>query len=258
MKFIRIGRIVFLIIAIGGILASSLAMAQNSSGLKQLFYKGNRFYKEAKYEEAITAYKEIIDKGYESGSLYYNLGNCFFKKGEFGRAIAYYEKAKLLMPQDRDLEANYRHVKSLVQQQGSGFEKYGVAGALERFYSRFTINGMTVFLFLLYLTAVLLAIVFVIIKIPRLYFGMGIFALTAVFILTFFMLRERSLNFGRQAIVASRQVQAKFEPFERATTYFTLSEGVKVKIISRNDGWCKIKRNDGKIGWVRKEQLQSI
>jgi tetratricopeptide (TPR) repeat protein len=258
MKFFKITKNIFFLIIIGGILISNFAMAQGSSQLKQLFYKGSRFYKEAKYDEAIAAYKEIVDKGYESANLYYNLGNCFFKKGEFGRAIAYYEKAKLLMPQDRDLEANYRHVKSLVKLQGSGFEKHGIVGALERFYSRFTINGMTVFLFLLYLTAVLLVIAFIVIKIPRLYFGMGVFVLAAAFILTFFMLRERSLNFGRQAIVASRQAQAKFEPFERATTYFTLSEGVKVKIISRNDGWCKIKRSDGKIGWVKKEELQAI
>ncbi len=39
--------------------------------------------------------------------MYYNLGNAYFRAGEYGRSIAAYRKAKPYRPRDPYLEANY-------------------------------------------------------------------------------------------------------------------------------------------------------
>src|SRR4029077_19623718 len=44
--------------------------------------------------------------GHESGPVYFNLGNAYFRAGNPGRAILNYERARRLMPRDPDLHAN--------------------------------------------------------------------------------------------------------------------------------------------------------
>src|SRR5512139_3843737 len=48
---------------------------------ESIFYKATLFYEAAKYEEAINQYSLLLNLGFESGPLYYNLGNCYFKRG---------------------------------------------------------------------------------------------------------------------------------------------------------------------------------
>jgi len=44
--------------------------------------------------------------GYEASSLFYNLGNAYYKQNDLPRAILYYEKARLLAPWDEDIRQN--------------------------------------------------------------------------------------------------------------------------------------------------------
>ncbi|HOU37252.1 MAG TPA: hypothetical protein PK562_08315, partial [Candidatus Omnitrophota bacterium] len=39
------------------------------------FQDANLLYKNNKYDEAVLAYEKILEGGFESGVLYYNLGN---------------------------------------------------------------------------------------------------------------------------------------------------------------------------------------
>ena len=59
-----------------------------------LLEKGNKAYNDKFYQEAINNYLNVIKNGLESPSLYYNLGNAYFKKEEYAAAILYFEKAK--------------------------------------------------------------------------------------------------------------------------------------------------------------------
>ena len=50
--------------------------------------------------------ESILAEGFENGAVYYNLGNAYYRAGEFGRAILNYRKAKPYRPRDTYLEAN--------------------------------------------------------------------------------------------------------------------------------------------------------
>jgi tetratricopeptide (TPR) repeat protein len=67
----------------------------------------------ADYREPAALLESLQSDGFKSGALYYNLGNAYFRAGEYGRAIAAYRKAKPYRPRDSYLEANLRHALSV-------------------------------------------------------------------------------------------------------------------------------------------------
>ncbi|HSA31118.1 MAG TPA: tetratricopeptide repeat protein, partial [Candidatus Omnitrophota bacterium] len=80
-----------------------------------VFAKANTEYQQGRYEEAGGLYEQILESGQESGALYYNLGNSYFKKGQIGKAILNYERALDFFPRDADLQANYAFARSITR-----------------------------------------------------------------------------------------------------------------------------------------------
>ncbi|MBS0262467.1 MAG: hypothetical protein JSS02_11000 [Planctomycetes bacterium] len=62
----------------------------------------------ADYRESALQFESLLSDGYRNGAVYYNLGNAWFRAGEYGRAIAAYRKAQPFRPRDVYLEANLR------------------------------------------------------------------------------------------------------------------------------------------------------
>lgn len=65
------------------------------------------------YHEAAALLESLVTDGFRNGAVYYNLGNAYFRAGEYGRAIAAYRKAKPFRPRDPYLEANLRQALSV-------------------------------------------------------------------------------------------------------------------------------------------------
>ncbi|MFM9057464.1 MAG: hypothetical protein ACKOQY_12400, partial [Bacteroidota bacterium] len=85
-----------------------LAGGASSAGLSEsqalaLFEKGNAAYKAKDFAAAEQAYLELMQAGYRSKYLYYNLSNAAFKQGKTGMAILNLERAKTLDPLDEDI-----------------------------------------------------------------------------------------------------------------------------------------------------------
>ena len=94
------------------ILISKIGFTQD---LPALFQKGIEQYQKGNYEEMIQIYETISAKGYEGKSIYYNLGNAYFRVGKIGFAILYYEKAKKHSPSDEDVNNNLAFANSKME-----------------------------------------------------------------------------------------------------------------------------------------------
>src|SRR5208283_5595343 len=77
-----------------------------------LINQANNHYVNNEYNDAIVCYHQVLDAGYISAGLYYNLGNAYFKSHNIKNAILYYEKAKLLDPADKDIDTNLEFAKN--------------------------------------------------------------------------------------------------------------------------------------------------
>jgi tetratricopeptide (TPR) repeat protein len=58
------------------------------------------------HDGAARAWRALVDEGWESTGLHYDLGNALLRLGHRGRAIASYQRALQLDPGDADTQAN--------------------------------------------------------------------------------------------------------------------------------------------------------
>ena len=96
-----------------GILISLNSIGQEENNT-QLWEKANAFYTTEEYGQAVSIYEQIVQSGEESAKLYFNLGNAYYKNGDLNHAILNFERAKVLAPQDEDIEFNLRIANQFV------------------------------------------------------------------------------------------------------------------------------------------------
>src|SRR5205823_2389862 len=72
------------------------------------FAKANQEYAAGDFKAAIADYEELVRFGQDTPNVFYNLGNAYFRKNNFGHAILNYERALALEPHHPEAEANLR------------------------------------------------------------------------------------------------------------------------------------------------------
>src|SRR5437762_10996930 len=70
------------------------------------FDKANQEYAQGHFKEAIAGYETLVRSGPLSANLFYDLGNAYFRTGDFGRAILSYERALALEQHHPEAAAN--------------------------------------------------------------------------------------------------------------------------------------------------------
>ena len=230
----------------------------NLAKLELIFNKANIFYEENKYSEAIKLYESILEKGYESGHLFYNLGNAYFKKGELGKAILNYERALRLIPLDSDLQANYKYALSLTKVPVKDLESFWFIRLLNKVVSPFTIEYLTILLSFIYLSLLGVLILSFYLAFFRKHRKVIVFFLVFLFSFSFSGLILKVSKLGKEAVVIVKEAQVRFAPLEEATFYFRVYEGQKLRIISQEGNYYKIRDHRRKIGWIEKKALEII
>jgi tetratricopeptide (TPR) repeat protein len=75
------------------------------------FDKGEDAYNKGDFKQAITIYKGSLRKNQADPYLLYNLGNCYFQKEEYGKALLYFTRANRLAPTDSTILENLNFVR---------------------------------------------------------------------------------------------------------------------------------------------------
>ncbi len=255
--------VIFLVLAClaPAISAASPAAEEKPKDAANLFYQANLYYEEGHFDKALAAYKRILDEGLESGNLYYNLANAYFKTGDIGRAILYYEKARLLMPQDADIKANLEHAQTFVEESVIPSRKSAARIFFENLTESLTLRGLVIFISALYFIVVFIFTMNIISN-GRLKKALFIPTAAAVIVLTLalasFAVRLYGREFFKPAIVLANAVDCRFEPFDESAPYFQVHAGNKVLVLTLKKEWSKIRRLDGKTGWIKNEAIGLI
>lgn len=249
-------RIVALIISLT-FLSPALTNAGKTGDEKvNLFFEANKLYNEDRYKEAVDIYLQLIESGYNNGHLYYNLGNACFRLDQIGYVILYYERAKLLIPRDVDLDYNLRYVHQMTMDAVD--ENPGILSM-----TFFWCDSMTVGeIFLIF--AIINAL-FWIVLILRLFFKQEwTYYLVVITLVTWlvsgcsFGWKYYQVNFINRAVVLSNVVNVLSGPNSKDTILFKLHAGTIVEQERVEDGWKLIKLPDKKRGWVNASMVELI
>lgn len=117
---IRTLRFKVFIFWVGIILLPAMTWGQVSTPISQ----ANQLYNQNQFREAAEIYERVIADGMESGHLYYNLGNTYFRMGNLAEAILNYVKAQNLLPRNEDVEANLQYAVRQTADQLDGREPH--------------------------------------------------------------------------------------------------------------------------------------
>ena len=234
--------------------------AQNSP--EKLFKDGNTAYNEGDFTKAVSFYKQTLEMGQHSAALYFNLGNSYYRLNKVAESIYYFEKAKQLDPDNKDIKTNSAFAQNMTIDAIEAIPKSQLAQLQEGIFELFSITTWSkitlvwIWLFALFFIAYLFLNAS---QLKRIFFLLSLVSL-ALFISSFaitFSVNQQQKN-TQYAILFSNKIDIWSEPNQRGEIQFTLHEGTKIELLESLDEWNKIRIANGSEGWIKNADLRSL
>jgi len=220
-----------------------------------LLQKAEKAYDSKKYKEAIESYEKLIKDGYKSYQLYFNLGNSYYRNGDLGKAIYYYELARKVEPNDEDIRINLGIASAKTIDKIDSKENFFISAVKTNLLSSFTTTTWAWLTIICLTLACILFFLFVnstILIVKRVSFLLSCILLIS-FVVTYFLgysaVKARYEN--KFAIILAKEIRIMNEPTALAKTKFVLHEGTKIRVVENNGDWVLIKLDNGNEGWVK-------
>lgn len=228
-----------------------------------LFEAGSRAYLDGDYLEARSKWTQVEENGWVGGDLYYNLGNAYYKTGELGEAILYWEKAATILGEEGDIAANLQIARAQIQDKLDEQVRLPVWDWLDRTRDRLSAGFLTWMAILLSLSG---SIIFGLkrwvfrsldnSRIQIIVIGLVVFLLVD---LTMIGLKARDEKLSRAGVFIVPEAEVLSAPaIGSGKLLFTLHEGTKIRIVRVLDDWIEISAGKDKQGWVKAETLGLI
>lgn len=227
-----------------------------------LWERGNQSYIDGDYAAAVTAYQAIENRGYSSSRLYYNMGNAYYKQGQIGRAILYYNRALVISPSMDDARHNLEIAEAQTKDNIAVVPEFFLNRYMRTLRSAISCSAWSVMSVAFFGVMLLFLLIFLLgsrIKVRKVGFYGAVVSLLLFVVVTIFGISARNSIIDRPAaIVMSSAISVKSSPDRAATDLFVLHEGTKVEVSSEVDGWSEITIADGKKGWTESAHLERI
>lgn len=218
------------------------------------FEDANTLYNEGHYDSALVAYKAIVDEGFESSALYYNMGNAYYKSMQYPMAILYYEKALQLDPKNQDILDNLAMANLHIADKIEPLPELWLRRWFTGFVNVFSVDTWAVISVVIAILMCLCIYLFVISRrtaVRKAMFFTGLLLLLLCVVSCISASRRYSeLIEPDHAIIMMPTITVKSSPSSTSVDLFVLHEGTKVSVLDAADGWNKIKIANGSVGWL--------
>ncbi len=229
---------------------ASSAIAQTNAD----FTKANQEYAQGHFKEAISGYEALVRAGQWSANLFYDLGNAYFRTGDFGHAILNYERALALERHHPEATANLQiardEARALELQQSwperyllfASVNQYCIAAAIAFWLAVFAV---VMLIFAPRRSGALIAALILCLLV-------GAVSIYAVYTL------ERGGKGDALAIVTGKDVQARLATADTANSVLALPPGSEVKILSTRGDWIYAALPNTLRGWIPAKDAQQV
>ena len=229
-----------------------------ASDITDFYNTGNKAYSDGDFTAAIENYTQAITSSGHNPSLYYNLGNAYFKSGDIGRAILNYNRAKLLAPRSDEINFNLQFAKSVrkdeIQSVYDGFV-YRIFYDILYFFNSFELRNVIIAISII----LTLFIALYIYKRKNLFKGISItFGVLLIIFVILLILQLSDSRFQKRGVVIADQSTSYSAPQTDSEILFLIHSGAEVILEESRGEWLKIRLEDGKVGWTKKEGIERV
>jgi len=229
---------------------ATLAYAQTDAE----FAKANQAFAQGHFKEAIANYEALIRDGQWSANVFYDLGNAYFRTGDFGRAILNYERALALDRHHPEATANLQiardeaHALELPPYwperylQFATVNQYSIAAAVAFWLAIFV---MATLIFARRRSATMIVI------------SIGCLLVFGVAICSVYTL-DRGSKGRALGIVTGKDVQARLATADTANAVLALPPGSEIKVLSTRGDWIYAALPNNLRGWIPAKKAEQV
>jgi hypothetical protein len=230
--------------------ANSIASAQATAQ----FARANQEYASGDFNAAVSDYEELVRAGQDTPNLFYNLGNAYFRKKDFGRSILNYERALALDPHHPEAGANMR----IARDEARALELSPTK--MQRWLTLATANQYAIAAAITFWVCVFCVVALIFNDRMR---G-GLIALSilslSIFAITVFAAWELSSakNGAGLAIVTAASADARLATADNANRVLTLPAGSEIQILSQRGDWIYAALPNDLRGWIVAKSAEQV
>ncbi|MDD5087230.1 MAG: tetratricopeptide repeat protein [bacterium] len=224
------------------------------------FDEGLRLYRESDMDRAAAAWERAIAQGVVSGPLLYNLGNAYYRQGNIGRAILYYERARALLPRDGDVKTNLDLARLAVVDRIEKPVRLPVWDWLDAVRDALSLPELSrLFQAEGFLAAICLAITLLGVRwLKRVARTVAVVMLVLFALTGAWYVWRAALDSREFAIIIVDKTEAKSAPDEASKELFALHMGTKVQCIEQLGNWLNVRIADDRKGWIAIGDAETI
>lgn len=253
----KVATVVILLLSLGS------SMNIQAKDLDSLWTAGVQAYTDGKFADASTAWTSIEESGQKSAKLYYNLGNAWFKQGNYPKAILNYERALRLDPSYSDARYNLEFTSNFVQDKIEPVPEFILKSVARKVCYVMGSNAWAVIFLVLLAAALVMGLLFLLgssVGKRRAGFYCGIvLLLLSAGALSFSIWQKSDSVKTDTAIVMSPVSSVKSSPSSGSSKdLFVIHEGTKVTILDEVGSWKNIALADGRQGWIPASDIEII
>lgn len=228
----------------------------------------------AGFKKATEQYEGLIEKGFINGQIYYNLANSYYRQGQPGKAMLFYNRSAKLIPRNSELKENIKLVKTEFEDKELSGKAPGIVKAMFFWYFLFNLNESTIFALSFYIAFMICILVYIFIRyewIKSLCTGFGIAMIVAGIS---FGIKFYNEQVNVKGIVISKECSVRYGPGEEYEPKFLIHEGAEFLVEDESNEWYKVyvyvdiddSDSNGEnttskeqlIGWIQKDKAGII
>ena len=218
------------------------------------FAKANQEFAQGHFKEAITGYEGLVRAGQWSANIFYDLGNAYFRTGDFGRAILNYERALALDRHHPEATANLQIARDEAHAlelrptwperylQFASVNQYSIAAAVAFWVAAFCVTAL---IFARRRSATMITLMLLML----LLFAGAMFAIWQL---------ERGSKGDALAIVTGKDVQARLATADTANAVLALPPGSEIKVLSTRGDWIYATLPNNLRGWIAAKNAEQV
>ena len=225
--------------------------------------EGNDAYSKGNYSLAIQKYEAVLkseEKGTTNVTLLYNLANAHYKNKNLGKAILYWEKAKMQAPNDAAIHTNLSIATDEIKGEVILIKPFFLVKWWKQVRSLFS-SQVWGWIGIVSLWLGITGILFWLLSTKRTLKKYGFIAGIILTIWSLFPFiwangQAQLETDSRRGIITVPMTQLR--PTADAPGDFDIYEGTEVEILDKIGEWSKVRLLNSDVGWVKKEEYEKI